>query len=221
MKAVRSAALLAGVACCTAGSIAFASDFGSAEPSMYWRMEFDGPAKASGLRYGMALRQTEVHVQDVALPPLATVDFAEHGALATLAGLPVWQRHYRVSQTEDAPAPEGGEATEGGWLSDLGDAFAGLGVGTGTMIVAGGVAVAIMLLSTDADDGYHPGGNDGPGGNPPPADECLVPNPAPVGGLDCAFDPLMGTTAEPDYARSAGTDWLDAGTGQMGDLIAR
>ena len=169
MKNLRFAALVLAGTCLAASAVASAADFEAAEPSAYWRLDFGGPERTAALHYGLSLRQLDRDPADFPLPALAALDFSPRGANLKVAGLPLWSRQYLVHQTGEIPATEG-EVTEGGWLSDLGDAFAGLGLGTGTMIVAGGVAVAVMLLSTDADDNPPgPGGNDdgpGDGGDP-------------------------------------------------------
>ena len=43
-------------------------------------------------------------------------------------------------------------AAEGGWGSQIGNVFAGMGIGLGTALVAGGVAVAVIVASGGGDD---------------------------------------------------------------------
>lgn len=149
------------IAVCAVGA-AHASE---PQPGFYWNLEFGGAGRSPDLRYGLAVRQADAERRESALPALMTLDFSPAGTGMTLGGLPVWRRQYVVRQAESA---EGGEATEGGWLSDLGDAFAGLGVGTGTVLVAGGLAVAVMLLATDADDDRDGNTIDNEGGDGAP-----------------------------------------------------
>jgi hypothetical protein len=182
-------------------------------------MAFGGSDRAAVMRYGFTLRQVDTETSEMPLPALATVDFSAQGAGLKLAGLPVWHRQYRTNQDEPAPA-EGGES-DGGWLSDLGDAFEGLGVGTGTAILAGGAAVALILLSTDADDdrpsnnGMNVDGQNNDGSfcvN----DQCLCQGDV----LDCV--PLLPSANAATATYAPEPDWMiNRVAGGMGDLVTR
>lgn len=149
MKIIRLALLLIAVF-----ANAPVSADGPVQPGIYWRVDF-GHRSVTSFNYGMAIRQARADRPMAALPAIATLDFHQQGSTATLAGLPLWRRQYRLDQNEAVPE------SDTSWLTS-----------TSTLAIAGGVVAAAVLLS---------GGDQGAGqADVPQNSPCAVEGP--VGG---------------------------------------
>lgn len=212
-----------------------------AQPQLYAYagIQFGGPARrAEPLNLGFALRSAR---SSPAAPALAQMEWASVDGLAQarLGGLSLIRVSTRLSQTEGTQPQTESTGTQ------IGQVLEGAGIGLGTVVLAGGAAVALMLASAGGggDGGNSHSGSSGDGSNsgvlsvhsspngtcvstvPPIEPQCVPPPPCPLPlcGQGGGFVALPGERralqdAERDFDRRR---WLDAGTGQMGDLPAR
>ena len=180
------------------------------------------------------------------LVPASTmkIDFSNRGNALMLNGMPLVQKSYRLQQAEGEAAEAAAE--EGGFFSGIGDFFSNLFGGDDeeaaaegeTAAVEGGEAVAEepgMFSEYTAGDwallgvgvigaGYLIGeaasGDDDPD---PSGGETTgeTTGPAPVGGIGIPLLTLAPGIGSGHPGNSEYSQWLDGGTGQMGDLVAQ
>jgi hypothetical protein len=152
-------------------------------------------------------------------PPLLRFDFnSVNGGLARLGGLPLIRTSVRLGQFEDDGFDAGAEGAERGWFDFVDFEFSEYTWKDWTML--GGSVVVVGLAANellDSDSSSSPpdeGGNgDGGGGGLPLPDPCeeLPVCPLPVAGA--SRSPGANAATDPAYL-----EWLNGGTGQMGDL---
>lgn len=202
--------------------------FATPTPSAYFGFSFGGaPSKKSDLHLGFALRQSGVNAS---LPALAQMDFdSSRGLLASLGGYQLNPHSLLLNQTEAAAEP----AAEQGWFSQFGDFVAGLGYGTAAIVGVALVGTAVLVTSAGGSDDSSSGAPASGGSSPDPGctgggqvgDICagdVIPCPLPLCGNQLTDDlsrwlaTRYGTDAERDFEHQ---QWLDSGTGQMGDLL--
>lgn len=187
------------------------------EAGLSWRLAFGAGAIETG--YGVSLSYADRDLGD-ARAELLSLDVSDRAAFARLAGVPLLQRDYVVSQDDAAPRPEFRVALSQPWYAK-----------SWVWWTAGGLAATAALASagsssgeSDEDDG--PTGRGGVacgGGNVGDveleSDECVVPCPGP-GDNSCVGNALVARP-NPYATREPAVEWLDAHTGWMGDLIER
>lgn len=231
MRTMRFISLLL-IATCAVGA-AYASE---PQSNLYWNLEFGVAERAPALRYGFSLRQPVEHIRDLPLPPLANLDFNGSGARASLAGVPLWQRSYRLSQDARSEELEDQQVV----ASETSTTW--FGGTTGTILASAVVGVAVLCAAADdcsvgddepSDNRGNTNSGDGcagPSGNIGPYEiPCVTPSEdtACVNGIcvfcgngdvasDCESDFVSRRVAILNEPRS-----LDANSGYMGDLFPR
>ena len=195
------------------------------EPQMTWRLQFG--AQSIDYGYGLTLSYRAGALGDAPVQ-LASLDVSDRATLARLAGVPLFQRDYRVAQ--DEAKPEFRVALSQPWYAK-----------SWVWWTAGGLAATGALLggaesgSSEEDSCPDSGcpsvqGNVGPVvfddegdvGTSCTGQDCVVcPNGDIVsncngGGFVAPDSAALGHARDPDRDVR-----LDAGTGGMGDLVAR
>jgi hypothetical protein len=205
----RSLVLIAGLAAIAAAAPATAVDAG-AQASAYLGFAFGGAdTKVQGLRYGLQVDSSRELADDVFLPPAVKLDFSGAGLRRlSLAGLPVMQTRVRLSQDDEYGDEEMADESE--WYDPRGWGWRG-------WAVAGASAIgASILLHDDDDDPVRNNGGNG-GGDNGGGDLC-----DPTGIIGECLPPLGLIGANPGLVNVAPSAMdVDAGTGYMGDLLAR
>lgn len=201
------------------------------EPGISWRLAFGAGEVQTG--YGLTLAYRAGDLEDAALR-LLELDVSDRAALARIAGLPLLQRDYRASQDEAAAAPEFRVALSQPWYS-RGWVWWTVGGLAATAALAGGGG---ELTSDYESNGSGPrsngcvtSGNVGDqeiectqvpdSGDQCVGDACVTCDDSFITvGSDCsgwsARETAVQVTRDVERQR-----WLDAGTGHMGDLVAR
>lgn len=204
------------------------------EATLSWRLDFGGHEIHTGYAAALGLRSVE---RDGLAGELFSLDVSDRNALARLAGVPLVSRSYRTDQhdldeADGAPARKAWYSRQWVWWTVGGIATAaavsGASIGSsedggGTFVVSGGPS------------GCSGGGNVGPMDVPetctPPTEGGSVigtdddGNVCVIEGFGNPEDVCAPTGFAPRH--SAGflsridTGGLDAGTGGMGDLLAR
>ena len=202
-----------------------------------WRLSFGGN---DGVHpgYGLHLVQRD---GDLAGTQLVTLDVSDRTALARLAGLPLLRQDYRLAQNDEYVSEQPGEPSGAAEPSSRSHQW--------VWWTLGGLATTAALLTGGGSSGGGEdlticgtncvSGPTGPSGNVGPVIFDDGGAHADCSGADCAVCPngdvlsdceggddwllpvpgLRGVLAQrPDPIRQS---WLDAGTGQMGDLLAR
>lgn len=206
---------------------------GAPEATLSWRLDFDGREIHTGYAAALGLRSAG---RDRLTGELFSLNVSDRNALARLAGVPLVSRSYRTDQNDldeadGAPARKPWYSRQWVWWTVGGIATAaavsGASIGSseegGTLIVSGGP------------NGCSGGGNVGPLEVPetctPPTEGGTVigtdddGNVCVIEGFGNPQDVCAPTGFAPRH--SAGflgridTGGLDAGTGGMGDLLAR
>ena len=213
----------------TALSAAQASSLASdAETTVSWRLGFGaGPVQPG---YGLTLGYRSAD-PDALAGQLLEIDVSHRAAFARLAGLPLFERNYQSQQDEGDALPAGSGPTP--WYTRK-----------WVMWTVGGVAATAALAGSGGGITYtHNGGQTTTGrdgcstGNVSAGDEETPCASETVGtqcveGEVCVFcgnngvtggcpewtdrRVVAGVTVDLEHQR-----WLDAGTGRMGDLVAR
>jgi len=218
MVSIRTAlALLVGLN--TLSPVASAGVDGSLpEARLTWRLGFGDAGQPLQTGYGLTVGYRGL--DGAPAEQLLELDVSDQATLARLAGLPLFQRDYRARQNDGGTTAEAGSRpwyarrwvlwTAGGLAASL----AAVGGGGGDNTVCTGVCNQDSGPSgrttgiTYSDGDVYAGCVDGqcvvcPDGSV--ASRCLVGMPS-----------RAMVTTDPERDR-----WLDAGTGHMGDLIAR
>lgn len=224
---------LALLACLTSHS-ALAGPADLPDASLSWRLAFGGNAIETG--YGLALAYGS---GELAGTRLVEIDVSDRAALARIAGLPLLDRSYRAQQNEALPAPEpatgtpwysrrwvwwtlGGlaataaAASGGGTTIDVNDNNNNSSSSRGCTGVSGNAGDQDLGCTGVSESGNVVSTNDD-------GDVCAA-----EGWGDDVPDGCVPTSGN-GFAAAAGTwlheradtTWLDAGTGRMGDLVAR
>jgi hypothetical protein len=194
----------------TAAPAAFAGALATDDPqaTLSWRLDWGGGALLTG--YGLALGYPSA-VPGLAADRLLELEVSRQAARARLAGLPLLERGARLDQAarEDLQ-PEAGETpwyarpwvwwTAGGLALTAALAGGGGGNETSQEINVSSGRICAVNGGTVADE---------------PIPSACVPQQGAGSGWTARTAPAGGAG---DPAREA---WLDAGTGQMGDLVAR
>ena len=182
-----------------------------------WRLGFGGAGQSLQSGYGLALDYRSVDPDSPATQFLE-LDVSDRAAFARLAGLPLFERNYQSHQNEGDALPADSGSTP--WYSHkwvmwtvggLAATAALAGAGGGTDLCTG------CYESSDNTGASVSGSSDD--GTGCVNDDCALPcNPTtdPAGCI--GFTGREPSVYVVDYERDR---WLDAGTGQMGDLIAR
>ena len=211
MKTLRFTTFLLAMAYGTVSVTVFASDFGSTEPGLYWRMEFGAVQTQPGPSYGLALRYRAE--SELPLPALVRFDITPTHFTTQFAGIPFSEHSYRAYQDEDETVPGEEPAASSPWYARK-----------WVWWTAGGLALTAVLAGGESDTNNTTASNSGCAnsggcGIACANGECVVP---------CANFPdcvtLLPGTQSIDASITENTDRqyeLDAGTGQMGDLQAR
>jgi hypothetical protein len=171
------------------------------EARAYFSVGFDGPRESMRpLSYGLRIDHDRRYAAHRQLPPLMQLEFSRQGFdRARLNGVPFMQRQYRLNQ---APGDELRYT-----VFDWG------------LLVVGAVGLGLIIAEiADGENDPDPnptedgnGNGNGNGDDNGNGDQCLP-------GTDLCL-PMMGaaTAAERELI-PAYQSWLDAGSGQMGDL---
>lgn len=189
-------------------------------PAMYAAFDFGLHAaadEARSVRYGFQLNYATLH-SDVPATHVMQVDFNRNGLAALSLGGIQLALTSRVLQ-ENGDAPVAGEPSTG---EQIGSVFKGIGFGTGAVILAGGVAVALIVASGGGGETEVNGVPRNGDGNP---DYCIGEIPPAIGN-GCIIsgstfssvdrgDAAVDRVLDAEYQR-----WLEARHGQMGDLLA-
>jgi hypothetical protein len=198
------------------GAAAFAAPLHAAEvlggPAFYWQTEFGGQV-AGKRRLGLAVQTQDASLRNGGAMSLVGLELVGQRAVMSLAGVPLQGRQYGLGQTDGEAAPVEAVAEQPWYMQHW------------AWWTAGGVAAAGAYVATTGDDDEAPpAGSDDEGGG-----EFCAPDGVPIPG--CIPDPT--TAAPPDvdaftggaalsgWDSRAAVQWLDAGTGQMGDLVSR
>ncbi len=232
-------------------SAASADDlFAPPTPSAYFGFSFGGAsAKNSDLHLGFALRQTGVNASAPALAQM-DFDSAK-GLLAKLGGYELSADSLQLNQTEETAPVAAAPAESKGIISQLGDLAAGVGYGTaaiiGVALIGGAIVVASAGGGGSGDDGgttasrssncpitnggdpvgpcpQIPGGgirtvgSDGDCTGVSTSDGSCIGVPAGLFSDRLQANLRNSDDAARDFLRQ---QWLDSGTGQMGDLLAQ
>jgi hypothetical protein len=205
----------------TAASPALAAgeSAGAAEGTLSWRLAFGGPRLETG--YGLALGY---RAADPAAPSgqLFEIDVSDRAAFARLAGLPLFGRDYRMSQDGDAGAQPAGASAKP-WYTRQWVWWTVGGLATTAALGGGGGGDEEHCTGVCNQQNYGNTGTSASGvgdeGFGCVNDTCAVPCDADNKPAGCVGLTAMPATMQTlDYER---LQWLDAGTGGMGDLIAR
>jgi hypothetical protein len=196
---------------------------GDLQAQLSWGLAFGGASRTVQSTYAMALGYRGQ--ADSPATSILQLDVRESGALASLAGLPLYGRSYRAEQTDSAEQP-GYESTveKKPWYAR-----------SWVMWTVGGLAATAALASgasSGDDDGGCANGN-GCGVNCTNGD-CTVPadeNQGCVGefcvtcsdgSIASECSPLLPTQALRAHGlEEIQRDEFDTDTGRMGDLVAR
>lgn len=214
MRASSIAIALAGLILATPVA-ASSLDSGSPQASLGWRLDFGG---ADGLHagYRLALAYRAAELADAV--PLADLDVSDRTALARLAGIPLAARRFQADQNDLDHELMPGEAAPKPWYSRQWVLWTAGGLAATAALLTGGGAgeetgddvsfstdgassVCVLSGGTVAD-------NEIPGACTPPVD-----------GASTGWADRPGRQG--DLRESADHAHLDAGTGGMGDLVAR
>lgn len=217
-----SRAALALLANLIALSPAAASGFDAGQPEarLSWRLGFGGAAGRVETGYGLALGMRGGFGDDFSA--LAELDVNDGAALARLAGMPLYARGWQVSQAEEtAPAGQAGASPWYGrkwvWWTAGGlalTAAAAGGGGSDTQTTCTGIC-----NQSGNDNGNGMNGVSGTINGPGDTHVCVLEG-AP-GTPDLCADAFVERHAGLAGLPGLPGAELDAGTGGMGDLIAR
>ena len=192
------------------------------EAQMTWRLAFGGPGQNLQTGYGLTVGYRGL--EGTPAGQLIQLDVSDQAALARLAGLPLFQRDYRAQQNDGEVAIESGSrpwyARQWVWWTAGGlaatSALAGAGGGGENDVCTGicyeddggpdGRTTALTYENGDVYAGCVEG-------------QCAV---CPDGSVASTCPGFVGMTSYAMVVTDVERDrWLDAGTGHMGDLIAR
>ena len=193
------------------------------EARVTWRLAFGNPGQA--LQTGFGLTVGYRGLDGTPAERLVELDVSDRSALARLAGLPLFQRDYLARQNEGDFADEAGSrpwyARQWVWWTAGGlavtSALAGAGGGggenescTGICYEDGGDPEGRTTALTYSNGEVYAGCVEG---------QCAV---CPDGSVASTCPGLVAMTSHAALVTDVERDrWLDAGTGHMGDLIAR
>ena len=206
------------------------------EPSLSWRLAFGAGQVQTG--YGLTLAYRAGDLDGAALRVLE-LDVSDRAAVARLAGVPLVQRDYRASQDDAATAPEFRVALSEPWYTKQWVWWTVGGVAATAALAGGGSELTIDYNETNGNSPRSDGCN-GTSGNIGPQEIPCSDDAAPDTGDQCVGDACV--TCD-DSVITVGSDcggswtarreavqptrdierqqWLDAGTGHMGDLFRR
>lgn len=197
-----------------APAAAASPDLDAPQVSVRWRLGFGG---AGGVHAGYALALGYRAVATPDAVELIELDVSDQAALARLAGLPLLERRYRADQSELDPAPA--DPAPRPWYARQ-----------WLFWTAGGLAAAAALASGsgssgEADPGFCGENNDdctfsGNGNAACIGDTCVICDNGDVAS-GCGGGGLVETGFHGLQQRELALPALDAGTGGMGDLVAR
>ena len=194
---------------------AAASGLDAPEAGLSWRVGFGGATPSLQTGYTLSLGYRS-HDADALTAQLLELDVSDRAAVAQLAGLPLFGRGHRLQAADDAdPFPEDSSPwyarkwawwTAGGLAATaalLNAASGGEEPTSSDITVSAGGARRVCVLS-----GGNVGDNEIPEACTPPVDE-----------TGTGWTDRADRRGDPRVVESAAH--LDAGTGHMGDLIAR
>lgn len=195
------------------------------EARLSWRLGFGGPDARLQTGYGLAVDIRAPGFEDQRAT-LAELDVTDAAALARLAGLPLYSRGWRLNQAEGGDA---GQAAAQPWFARQWVWWTVGGAALSAAVASGGSGdQAYCAGDCDSDGGNGGGGDGGVTGVGIDDDgahvgcvngDCVV---CPNGDVASHCPPSLvparssAVAASPEFA-----SWLDAGTGGMGDLVAR
>lgn len=191
-----------------------------AEPRLVWGLSFGGAANVAPT--AELAFDLPSHVAEQPTVAGAQLELSEAGSALRLMGVALWQRRDALAQNESAPAGSASAASSSPWYEHqwvywtLGSLAA-----TAALASSGGTSVHSSSNNTTTNGTSGRGGIACGGANVGPVDTgsgCVVGCPGPSQNSCIGLIDLQGMSA---YLKEADETWLEAGTGGMGDLVAR
>ncbi|MBI2382701.1 MAG: hypothetical protein HYV18_01325 [Gammaproteobacteria bacterium] len=242
---MRKTLFAAGLSLFVGAAAAAAQDEQAPEARAYLSFSFGGaPSQDRSLHYGLRMDHSR-QAEQSDLPAVFQYDLSQRGSSVRLNGVELFRKSYRLGQSEEevpageegAPLEEEGGSWFGGVVDGVSNFFANLFGGdseeeaaaeegadaqaggeglfanyeTIDYVMLGAAAIGLGYLAAESlsgDDSATPASDDD--GNPPPC------TPQPICEILPYRETRIGTVAgltAPEYQ-----EWLDGGTGQMGDL---